>query len=172
MSSVTLIRLGSLAAIVAGILRGVTSFLPNALPNTAAIALLYLLVDIFILFGLMGLYGFLHQKSKAWGFLGFLLAVIGVVLIRTGEIAGLALYSIGASLFTLGISSFAVGSWTAGQLPHWIPVCWVLSTVIGFVGYFIPALSFLFSISGVLFGIGFASAGLKVWSLANSLTNS
>ena len=181
MSSITLIRLGGLAAIIAGILRGVTSFLPSTLsvssPSESAldslpgtgIALLYLLVDIFLLFGTIGLYGFLYRKSGIWGFAGFMLAVIGLALIRTGEISGVLLYPVGASLFTLGISSFAIGAWIAGQLPRWISVCWVLSTIVGFLGYFVPALSLLFSISGALLGIGFASAGLKMWSLTNPL---
>jgi hypothetical protein len=52
-----LIRWGGLAAIIAGILRGINSLLPSATP-TVAIAALYLLTDIFILFGMMGLYGF------------------------------------------------------------------------------------------------------------------
>lgn len=183
MSSTTLIRLGGLAAMIAGILRGVTSFLPatlsdsslsesaSASPSGAGIALLYLLVDIFLLFGIMGLYGFLYQKSGVWGFVGFLLTVIGIALIRTGEISGVLLYPIGASLFTLGISSFAVGAWIAGQLPRWISVFWALSTIVGFVGYFVPALSLLFSISGVLLGIGFASAGFKMWSLTDPRNN-
>jgi hypothetical protein len=40
----------------------------------------------------------------------------------------------------------------------------VVSTVIGFVGYFAPGLDFLFVVSGVLFGVSFARAGLKVWT--------
>ncbi|WP_225887116.1 hypothetical protein [Nodosilinea nodulosa] len=146
---------------MAGILRGVTSFLPTTLLDNA-IAPLYLLIDIFILFGLLSLYGFQHQKSGAWGSFGFLLAVIGLMLIRTGEMAGIALYPLGASMFTIGLSAFAVGTWRAGQLPKWISVCWLLSTILGFMGYFIPNLSALFVLSGVLFGVGFAGAGVQI----------
>ncbi len=49
MSSENLIRLGGLAAILAGILRGVNSFVPSDVPS-GTIASLYLLTDIFILF--------------------------------------------------------------------------------------------------------------------------
>jgi hypothetical protein len=45
MSSEHLIRLGGLAAIVAGILRGVNSFLPSSVP-VVQLELLYLLTDI------------------------------------------------------------------------------------------------------------------------------
>jgi uncharacterized membrane protein len=60
MSTADLIRLGGLAAMIAGILRRVNSVLPNSISDVA-IALLYLLTDIFILFGMMGLYGFQHK---------------------------------------------------------------------------------------------------------------
>ncbi|WP_404783214.1 hypothetical protein [Altericista sp. CCNU0014] len=164
MSSINLIRLGGLAAILAGILRGVNSFVSSDAP---IVAILYLLTDIFILFGMIGIYGFQHQEARLWGFLGFLLAIIGIAIIRTGAIAGVSLYAIGASIFTAGLSLLAVGSWIARKLPRWIPIFWVISTIVGFIGYFIPGLSLLFVISGVTFGISFAGAGIKVWSAAS-----
>lgn len=167
MSSVTLIRLGGLAAMVAGILRGVNSFLPNVLADTVAIALLYLLTDIFLFFGMMGLYGFQHRKSGAWGFVGFLLTIVGLAIIRTGTLSGVNLYPVGALTFAVGLSAFAVGTWIARALPKWISVCWIISTIIGFIGYFSPSLNPLFILSGLLFGVGFASAGFKVFSAAS-----
>jgi hypothetical protein len=161
MSSTNLIRLGGLAAILAGILRGVNSFVPSDAPG---VTILYLLTDIFILFGIIGIYGFQHQESRLWGFFGFLLAIIGIEIIRTGAISGVSLYPIGASTFTAGLSLFAIGSWIAKKLPRWVSVFWVLSTIVGFIGYFVPGLSLLFVISGIIFGIGFAGAGIKVWS--------
>jgi hypothetical protein len=163
MASATLIRLGGLAAILAGILRGINSFVPSNAPSSA-IAILYLVTDIFILFGISGLYGFLHQEVRLWGFFGFLLAIIGIAMIRTGAIAEVNLYPIGALSFTLGLSLFAVGSWIARMLPQWVSIFWVLSMIVGFVGYFIPGLSLLLVISGIIFGTGFAGAGIKMLS--------
>lgn len=163
MPSANLIRLGGLAAILAGILRGVNSFVPVDAPSVA-IAILYLLTDIFILFGIIGMYGFQHQESRLWGFFGFLLAIIGIAMIRTGAIFGVNLYPIGALIFAAGLNLFAVGSWIARKLPRWVSVLWVLSTIVGFIGYFIPGLNLLFVLSGVIFGIGFAGAGIKVRS--------
>ncbi len=163
MSSANLIRLGGLAAILAGILRGANSFVVSDAPS-GAIAVLYLLTDIFILFGIIGIYGFQHQESRLWGFFGFLLAIVGIALIRTGAISGVSLYPIGALIFAAGLSLFAVGSWIARKLPRWVSAFWVLSTIVGFIGYFIPGLNLLFVISGVIFGMSFAGAGMKVWS--------
>jgi hypothetical protein len=164
MSSTNLIRLGGLAAIVAGILRSVNSFLLSSNNPNITISILYLLTDIFLLFGIMGIYSFQHQESRSWGLFGFLLAIVGIAIIRTGSIAGANLYPVGASIFTVGMSLFAVGSWIARKLPHWVSVLWVLSTIVGFMGYFIPGLNLLFVLSGVIFGIGFAGAGMKIWS--------
>ena len=161
MSSTNLIRLGGLAAILAGILRGVNSFVPSDAPSAA---ILHLLTDIFILFGIIGIYGSQHQEARLWGFFGFLLTIIGIAIIRTGAIAGVSLYSIGALVFAAGLSLLAVGSWIARKLPRWVPIFWVLSSIVGFIGYFVPGLSLLFVISGIIFGIGFAGAGIKVWS--------
>jgi hypothetical protein len=150
---------------MAGILRGVNSFLPSSPGMT--IELLYLLTDIFILFGLIGLYGFQHQESGWWGFCGFLLAIIGIAVIRSGTISGVKMYAIGALIFAAGLSLFAIGSWIAHKLPRWIPVFWILSTIIGFIGYFVPGLNILFVVSGALFGVGFAGAGFQVWSVTS-----
>ncbi|WP_051036594.1 hypothetical protein [Calothrix sp. PCC 6303] len=62
------------------------------------------------------------------------------------------------------MSLFAVGAWIAKELPHWVSLLWILSTIVGFMGYFIPCLNLLFALSGVIFGIGFAGAGVKIWS--------
>jgi hypothetical protein len=161
--SKTLIRLSGLAAILAGILRGVNSILSSD-AHSVAIAILYLLTDIFILFGIIGIYGFQYQESGLWGFFGFLLTIVGIAIIRTGAMSGVSLYPIGALIFAAGLSLLAVGSWMARKLPLWVSVFWVLSTIVGFIGYFIPGLNLLFVTSGVIFGIGFAGAGIKVWS--------
>jgi hypothetical protein len=163
MSSANLIRWCGCAAIVAGILRGVSAFAPNIVAGEA-IALLYLVTDIFLLLGMMGVYGFQRRESGTWGWGGFLLAVVGLAMIRTGAITGLNLYPIGAVVFAIGLSALAIGSWMAGKLPRWVSIVWVVSTVIGFVGFFAPGLNFLFVVSGVLFGVSFARAGLKVWT--------
>jgi hypothetical protein len=164
MSSANLMRLGGLAAIIAGVLRVFNTFVPSETPMVV-LEILYLLTDLSILFGLMGLYGFQHQESGLWGFCGFLLATTGtgIIIGPDGAIAGVNTYTIGTSLLAAGLILLAVGSWIANKLPRWLPSCWLLSTIAGVLGYAIPSLNLLFAISGVIFGIGFAGAGIKVW---------
>jgi hypothetical protein len=165
MSSTNLIRWGGLAAIIAGILRGVNSFLPNFIPGVT-LEFLYLLTDIFILFGIMGIYGFEHQESGLWGFCGFLLAIVGtgIIIGPDGLIGSVSMYPVGSLILATGLILLAVGSWIANKFSRWIPILWVLSTIIGFIGHFSPGLNLLFVISGVMFGIGFAGAGFEIRS--------
>jgi hypothetical protein len=165
MSSKNLIRLGGIAAIIAGILRGINSFLPANLPSVT-VEILYLITDIFILFGIMGIYGFEHQESRLWGFLGFLLAIVGTGIIMgpDGSIGGVNMYPVGSLILAAGLTLLAIGSWIANKFPRWVPVFWILSTIVGFIGYFSPGLHLLSIGSGVIFGIGFARAGIEVWS--------
>ncbi len=66
MSSIKLIRWGGLAAIVAGIWRGVSAFAPNVAAG-AAIVRLYLATDIFLFFGIIGLYPTFRRLLKSLG---------------------------------------------------------------------------------------------------------
>lgn len=164
MSSNNLIRLGGLAAIIAGVLRGVASFVPQSI-GIDQLELLYLVTDLFILFGIMGLYGFQHKEAGIWGFLGFLLAIAGngMIIGPDGEIFGVNLYPVGSLLLAVGLNLFVIGGWNAHKLPRWTLVSLGLSTILGFVGYFVPSLDFLFVVSGLLFAIGFAGAGSQVF---------
>ena len=169
MSSSTLIRLGGLAAILAGLLRGIASFLPSSIP-TVELEILYFFTDVFILFGLMGLYGYQHEEVGLWGFIGFLTATVGIgsIIGPDGEISGVSMYAVGASIFGVGLTLLAIGVWKANKLPQWIPLLWIISTIIGFIGYFAKGDSLLFVISGIMFGVSYAGAGLKVRSVMSN----
>jgi hypothetical protein len=116
---INLIRLGGLAAVLAGILRLLSSVLPTTSPRIMA---LYLVIDILLLISSIGLFEF--QRLEA------------------GIPEKLALET--------------------KTLPHWVLFLLILSTVIGPIGFFSPRLSILFPASGIVFGIGFATAGTAI----------
>jgi drug/metabolite transporter (DMT)-like permease len=163
MSSVNLLRWGGRSAILGGILRGINSFLPIETP-TSILELMYFLTDICILFGLMAIYGFQHEESGRWGFAGFVFSIIGtgIIIGADGYISGVNMYPVGSLILAVGLVLLSIGSWIADRLPHWIPICWTSSTLLGILGYFIPSFSLLFVISGVLFGLAFAGAGKQI----------
>ena len=160
-----LIRFGGLAAVLAGILRGIASFTS---PSTSvSLQLFYLAIDILLFLGIMGLYGYQRKETGWWGFSGFLLALVGSGLLIVHDVVNaglnLYLYPIAALLFTMGISVLALVPWILKTLPRWACALLITSTIVGIPGYFIKGLAVLFILSGVIFAIGFIGAGLKVW---------
>ena len=165
MSKASLISLGGMAAVLAGILRGIVSFLPATTPD-AALQLLYIFTDVCILLGVFALYGIRYKETGKLGFLGFLTAVVGILVIRSSKaITGADLYPAGSLLFSLGLILLGMRLWLAHVLPIWVVGLWSLSVLVGIIGYFIPSLDLLFVVAGLMFAIGFAGAGMKLRSL-------
>jgi drug/metabolite transporter (DMT)-like permease len=119
MSSQQLIRWGGLAAMLAGALRTAASFWPSAEPGVT-LEILYLVIDILLLFGIFGIYAFQHERIGWFGFVGFLLAVIGTAIIAgpDGTIGVVDMYTAGSLSVGAGIVFLAVGSWAARTLPR------------------------------------------------------
>jgi hypothetical protein len=161
--SPNLIRWGGLAAVLAGVLRVITSFMPTI--ASVALQIVYFTIDALLLVGIIGLYGFQKQETGRWGFFGFMLALLGTGLLLGHDVvsAGALLYPLAAVLFAVGISILAMCSWAANTLPRWASAFLVISTLLGILGYGIKGLGVLFVISGVTFGIGLIGVGLTLW---------
>ena len=164
MSSQQLIRWGGLAAMLAGALRTAASFWPSAEPGVT-LEILYLVIDILLLFGIFGIYAFQHERIGWFGFVGFLLAVIGTAIIAgpDGTIGVVNMYAAGSLSVGAGIVFLAVGSWTARTLPRWVAILWIVSTVVGILGR-VTGRESLFVVTGVTFGLAFVGAGARLWS--------
>jgi hypothetical protein len=168
MTSQQLIRWSGLAAILAGALRTAASFWPSAEPGVA-LEIVYLVIDLLILFGILGVYGFQSERIGPLGFLGFLLAVIGTAIITgpDGKIGSVDMYVTGSLSLGLGLVFLAIGSWTARTMPRWVAILWLVSIVVGILGA-AAGLQSLSVISGVAFGVAFMGAGVRVWSEVGS----
>jgi len=167
MTSTTLIRLGGAAAILAGLLRAGTSFISysNSKPS-AQMEMLYLVIDILILLGLLGIYAHQHERVGGVGFVGFLLALIGTAIIvgPDGAIGSVDMYVVGSMLITFGLTLFSLASLRAQSLPRAAPLLWILSTLVGVGGFLIKGPALLFVIAGLAFGLAFIVAGSRIWS--------
>lgn len=169
MSRAALIRAGGMAAIIGGVLRAAASFAPNAGSNVEQ-QLLYLTVDMFLLLGLLGFYELRHQDAGRTGAFGFLLALFGLVVVRSSRaIPGFDLYPLGALVFVGGLIALCGSAWIANTLAFWVPAAFVVSTLLGLVGTIADNSGRLFVLSGVLFGAAFAGLGREVWSTARRL---
>ena len=159
--TIYLIRLGGLAALLAGILRVLAAALPASTPR---IMTLYLVIDVLLLLGSIGLFEFLRIKTGWIARLGVLLEITAALTLIARDLGflGLGAYPVGALMFAVGLDLFAIAGWKSETFPRSILVVLILSTVIGPIGFFSARLAPLFAASGILFGIGFASAGIVV----------
>lgn len=165
-----LLQWGGMVAILAGLFRGVTSFLPAS--DSMLFQLLYLVVDILLLLGLISIYLFQRKAIGWWGFAGFALALVGSALLIGKDVdrAGIFLYPLAALLFAVGISILGMRSWFAKTLSRWVVAAWIISTLLG-IGYALLGSSVLLLLSGVLFSLGFIGAGCHVWLATNNPGN-
>ena len=154
------------AAILAGALRAITSFIPESTPR---VYLLYLVIDLGLLFGVIVFYRFWIPAFNVIPVLAFILMFVALVVLiarDVGAVSGGA-YAGAAATFSLGIDLFAIEMLRTRKITRWIPVAWLLSTVLGPVGFFVPRLHFFFAISGLVFGTAFAAAGVVIWRLSS-----
>lgn len=165
MSAATLIRLGGLAAMLAGALRMAASFIPYS-SASVQLELLYLVIDLLLLLGLLGIYAYQHEQAGKLGFAGFLPALIGTASIvgPDGKLGNVDMYVAGSLLISLGLCVFSIGIWRARMLPRAVPLLWIASTVIGIGGFLVNGPPVTFLLAGVTFGLGFVLAGSKIWS--------
>jgi hypothetical protein len=168
MSSQQPIRWGGLAAMLAGALRTATSFWPSPEPGVA-LEIFYLLIDLLILFGILGIYTFQIEHIGLLGLIGFGLAVTGAAIITgpDGTLGPVDMYAAGSLSLGLGLVFLAAASWTAHTLPVWVGILWVVSTAAGIAGA-MTGLQTLYLMSGVAFGVAFMGAGAAVWSKARA----
>lgn len=158
---IRMIRLWALAAILAGLLRAIASFIPE---TTTGIFVLYFFIDLFLLGGIIGLHLTSMAAGKIPGRLGFVIMCVAllVLLARDVGVVTPGAYAGAAALFSLGLDLFAIQALQSRRLPLWIPIAWILSTILGPVGFFMPAFHVLFQISGLLFGVAFIAAGVVI----------
>jgi hypothetical protein len=158
-----------MAAIAGGLLRIATSFAPGVGSDVGR-QLLYLVVDMFLLLGVLGFYELRHQDIGWTGALGFLLTLFGLVVVRSSRaILALDLYPVGALALVGGLIAMSVRAWRVKTLAVWIPLAFVVSTIVGLVGTVVDNAGWLFVVSGVLFGGAFAGLGREIWSAARRL---
>jgi hypothetical protein len=165
-----LLRLGSVAAIAAGLLRIGSSFLGYSEP-TPVRELLYLAIDLCIVFGLLAVYFYQYVELGRAGVVGFVVALSGAAIIvgPDGEIGSVPMYSVGSALLLFGLATIAIAGWRVALIPRYVLASWLLSLVLG-IGTTVPgAPSALLVLAGLAFGLGFVGAGLKIWSSSSSM---
>lgn len=156
----TLVRVGGVAAILAGVLRAASSFTSGG--SEVERQALYFIVDLLLLLGAFAAYAQNYGAVGRWGAAGFLTTVAGILLVRSSRaVPGVDLYPAGALSVAIGWVLLGLGWWRAANGPAFVPILFVLSIVTALVGQIVPRAS-LFVVSGVIFGAAVAGAGRQV----------
>lgn len=163
MTRLTLVRAGGLAAIAGGALRAAASFAPVVLHSDIERESLYIVVDVCLTIGLVG-FNARHCKSIGWpGVAGLALALVGLATVRANRaISTVDLYPAGALAIACGVILLSARAWVAGRIPGWVPMAFLLSTLIGLIGSYARGATAFFVWSGVIFGVAFAGLGVKM----------
>lgn len=163
MKYAVLYRLSGLAALAGGLLRVGSSF-PLA-QDPITLEWLYTGIDVLLLLGLIGIY---LSRAEKLGFLG--LASFGVAAAALSFIGGpdadpfgFSTYEQGAAALAIAMVGLSVAWIRDGERPLAPPLCWFASVIAVGLLNFIPIVSqYGMTVAGVLFGLGFALAGIPL----------
>ena len=164
MTRSTLVRAGGLAAIAGGALRAAASFAPVVIDSDIERESLYIVVDVCLTIGLVG-FSARHSKSIGWpGAAGLALALVGLATVRANRaISTVDLCPAGALATACGVILLSARAWVARRIRGWVPVAFLLSTLVGLIGSYVRGANVLFVWSGVIFGVAFAGLGVEMW---------
>jgi hypothetical protein len=165
MNDTALLRALGIAAIGGGVLRTASAFIPwEPWGTDPRVEVLSIVIDVALLFGLMGVYFAARERLGWFGFAAFALAATGIASIIGPDtvafgidtyLAGVHAISIGLAL--LGVQMLLRRAGTAASA-----VCWIASVVVGAGGGAIGQGELGFLLGGILFGLGFVAAGISL----------
>jgi len=163
MSTHSLVRAGAAAAIAAGVLRAASSFVAGAGSETQRQAL-YVVIDFLLLLGVIAAFAQNHRSIGRWGTGGFLVAVAGILLVRSSRaIPGVDLYPAGALTVAIGCMMFSAVLWRRANGSPVVPLLFAVSVATGLAGQATDRAQ-LFVASGVIFGVAMIGVGGQILS--------
>jgi hypothetical protein len=158
-----LLRLSGFAAILGGLLR-IVAAAPLALSAQNAEAL-YDIIDILLLFGLMGAY---LARAVHFGFGGLTAFIVGAAALSfiggpDADVFGFSTYQEGATVLTLALAALSIVWLARKHKPFAPPILWLGSVIAaGGLGAIPAAAPYAMTAGGVLFALGFVAAGLDL----------
>lgn len=158
-----LIILCGVAALAGGLFRILSAFIVWT-PGIPVLELFYLLIDLLLLFSVMGIYFVRHERMSPIAFIGFVLAVSGFALITGPDVAafGIDVYRTGVQIIMVGLALFSIEALRLRTGPLLASVLWVMALVIGVAGTITGTEDVCFFVAGIVFGAAFIAAGIDL----------
>lgn len=157
-----LVRLGAAAAILGGVLRVVSSFIPyNA--DSLALETLYGVIDLSLLFGLLAVYISSAEPIGLAGLGAFVVATAGLSSIvgPDDNAFGIDFYRLGAIVFVVGLAGVSVQLLRNRTLIV-SALLWLATLAASLLAL---VLTQAFAVAGMCLGAGFAIAGIDILRL-------
>ncbi len=160
MSEHMLFRVLGGAAVLGGALRIASAFVPWE-QNLAWLEAFYFVIDVALLFGLMGVYFAQHARLGIAGFAAFALAETGIASIvgPDGMAFGLDVYQLGVFAISIGLAVLGIVMLMVRAGSAIAAACWIGALLVGLGGTLASMPEAGFVAGGVLFGLGFVVAG-------------
>jgi hypothetical protein len=123
--------------------------------------LVYVTIDLLLLVGMLGVRSVTARSTGPLALAGFVLALLGVMLVRTSsaKIFGEASYMIASSLWSIGVAVWAVALLRAKvfRIPAGL---WIAALVIGLAGLLLKDHGPVALVAKMSFILGFVAAGV------------
>jgi hypothetical protein len=163
------VHAGGLAAVAGGVLRAAASVAPVLLDSDIEHESPYIVVDVCLAIGLVS-FSVRHSKSIGWpGSAGLALALVGLATVKANRaISTVDLYPAGALATACGVILLNARAWVTRRIPGWVPMAFLLSTLVGLIGNYVRGANALFAWSGVIFGVAFTGLGVEMWKSGNN----
>lgn len=160
MESRAVLRLAGAAAIAGGAIDILGPFLIYPRLADPWAHLVYVLIDLLLLLGMLGVRSVSGRSTGAVGLAGFVLAIFGVMLVRTSSarIFGEASYVIASSVWSIGMVIWAIGLLRAGRF-RIAAGLWIAALVIGLAGLALKDQGPVAHMAKTAFILGFVVAG-------------
>ncbi len=160
-----LLRLGAFAALLGGVLRLISSFIPWV-EGSAPLESFYFIIDVALLFGLFAIYLACAERFGSLGLVGFLVAAIGQAAIIGPDHApfGIDVYYVGAQTIVVGLFLMCVDMLRVGAYPAWVAGLWLAVPFVSLgLGVIDPSpYGWGYFLGGILFSLGFIAAGIAL----------
>ncbi|MCE7998863.1 MAG: hypothetical protein HEP70_08405 [Rhodobiaceae bacterium] len=167
-----LLRLGAFAALLGGVLRLISSFIPWV-EGSGPLESFYFVIDVTLLFGLFAIYLARAEQFGVVGLVGFVIAAIGQAAIIGPDHApfDLDVYYLGTQVIVTGLFLVAIDMLRVHAYPAWVAGLWIAVPLASLgIGAIDPSpYGWAYFIGGLLFSLGFITAGaalLNNWAPA------
>ena len=157
----TVWRLAGVAAIAGGLIDLIGPLLYPHLSEPLRLST-YVLIDVLLLLGMLGVQSLAGKAMGGLGLVGFVIAVAGVLLVRTSAagIFGAASYMIASSIWSIGMVVISAALLLGKGPFRMASALWIATLVIGLAGLALKDQGPIHRLAGWCFALGFVAAGV------------